>query len=350
MVEIKTGNLLEEKAEALVNTVNCVGVMGKGVALQFKQAFPENYKAYYKACKSGDVKPGKMFVHTENPLFNPKFIINFPTKLHWRKKSQLEYIEKGLKDLIEVIQKYEIQSIALPPLGCGNGGLNWKDVKSLIEKTFSQNSKMKVILFEPSGSPAVDKMPVATIKPKMTIARALYLLLMDRYSEPGYLLSLLEIQKLAYFLQESGEDLKLRFKPHTYGPYAENLNHVLQVMEGHFIRGYGDRSKGQGLKGHIKIYPEAVKQAEHFIISDKDALKRLDKVSHLIYGFETPYGMELLSTVHWIVINSPEIQDNLDEIIQKMHLWNERKRRLFSNKLHISKALSRIKEDCFITS
>ncbi|MEA5583638.1 macro domain-containing protein [Nodularia harveyana UHCC-0300] len=173
MMEFKQGNLLEEKAEALVNTVNNVGVMGKGIALQFKQAYPENFRQYEKACRAGEVEPGKMFTVSTGSLFNPRYIINFPTKRHWKSKSKIEDIKTGLVALVAEIQKLGITSIAIPPLGCGNGGLNWLEVKPLIESAFAQLPNVQIIIFEPSGAPVAEKMQVATKKPNMTRGRAL---------------------------------------------------------------------------------------------------------------------------------------------------------------------------------
>lgn len=146
------GNLLNANVEALVNTVNCVGVMGKGIALQFKNAFPENYKKYAYACKQGKVQIGKMFVYDISSIFSSqKYIINFPTKTHWRYSSELRFIETGLEDLAITIQKLKINSIAIPPLGCGNGGLNWRIVKPLIIDALSRPefSDLTVLLYEP---------------------------------------------------------------------------------------------------------------------------------------------------------------------------------------------------------
>jgi len=172
MIEFKQGNLLEENAEALVNTVNCVGVMGKGIALQFKQAFPENFRQYEKACRASEVQPGRMFTVPTGSLFYPRYIINFPTKRHWRGKSKIEDIKSGLKALIAEVQQLGISSIAIPPLGCGNGGLDWAEVKPLIESTFAVLPEVKVVIFDPAGAPEVDKMQVATPKPKFTHAHA----------------------------------------------------------------------------------------------------------------------------------------------------------------------------------
>lgn len=325
MIEYKKGNLLETDAEALVNTVNCVGVMGKGIALQFKQAFPENFIEYQKACRLEEIKPGKMFTVPTNKLLNPKFIINFPTKTHWKGKSKLEYIESGLNSLIYEIKRLGIQSIAVPPLGCGNGGLNWDDVRTLIVNAFAELPEVTVYLFAPEGSPDPDTIKIATKKPAFTRSRALFLSLMDNYAAPGYSLSLLEIQKLAYFLQNTGEPLRLNFTKNLYGPYAENLNFVLQRLDGHYIRGYGDRSRT--IK--IVLMPYAAKEARDYLANEKGALNHLDHVSKIIRGFETPYGLELLATVHWIIKEKPDINSKIDEIINTVHKWSKRKRELF---------------------
>jgi len=152
MLEFKQGNLLEEDAEALVNAVNCVGVMGKGIALQFKQAFPENFQQYKKACDAKEVQPGRMFTVPTGKLFNPKYIINFPTKRHWRDNSKIEDIQTGLKALVAEVQQLGITSIAIPALGCGNGGLDWLEVKPRIESAFVELPEVKVVVFEPSQS------------------------------------------------------------------------------------------------------------------------------------------------------------------------------------------------------
>ncbi|MEP0797354.1 macro domain-containing protein [Trichocoleus sp. DQ-A3] len=148
MLEFKQGNLLEEDAEALINAVNCVGVMGKGIALLFKQAFPENFQQYKKACDAKEVQPGRMFTVPTGKLFNPKYIINFPTKPHWREKSKIEDIQTGLKTLVAEVQQLGISSIAIPALGCGNGGLDWLEVKPLIELAFAELPEVKAIVFE----------------------------------------------------------------------------------------------------------------------------------------------------------------------------------------------------------
>lgn len=333
------GDLLATDAEALVNTVNTVGVMGKGIALQFKQAFPDNYAAYEAACRRDEVQIGKMYVfHRPN---NPRTIINFPTKKHWKGKSKIEDIKSGLKSLIDIVKKERIRSIAVPPLGCGNGGLEWEDVKPLIEQAFAKLPDVTVQLFHPEGAPDAVDMKIATTRPNMTPTRAVILEVLSRYALPGYRLTLLEIQKLAYFLQEVGQPLKMDFQKKQYGPYTEQLHHVLQRIEGHFVRGYGDRSRDVSLE----LYPDAVKEAELFLAAEKDTQQRLSRVAALIEGYETPYGLELLSTVHWVVVHDAVAggREKFGQVVvNAVHAWNHHKRRTFTPQ-RISTAWHRLK-------
>ncbi len=337
MIEPTRGNILKDDAEALVNTVNCVGVMGKGIALQFKKAFPENCKAYEAACRREEVRPGRMFVFETEQMFNPRYIINFPTKRNWRGKSRYEDIESGLQALVQEVRARRIRSIAIPPLGSGLGGLQWGRVKGMIEAAFADMPDVRVKLYEPKGSPDAKDMPVGTTKPKMTVARALLIKLMKQYSRFAYRLTLLEIQKLAYFLQESGMDLKLRYVKHLYGPYAHNLNKVLEILEGHHIRGYGDTQKPDV---EITLLPAADKAADHFLRKNTSATGHLERVADLVDGFETPYGMELLASVHWAAVHDGEVSDT-ESAVAHMARWNDRKRRLFKPE-HIRLAWERL--------
>jgi O-acetyl-ADP-ribose deacetylase (regulator of RNase III) len=150
MMTFRQGNLLQAPVEALVNTVNTVGVMGKGIALMFKEAFPANFRAYEEACKRKEVRIGKMFVTENLALEGPHWLINFPSKKHWRQPSKLEWIVEGLQDLRRVIEEKKITSIALPPLGCGNGGLDWNEVRPEIEKALKPLESVDVMVFEPT--------------------------------------------------------------------------------------------------------------------------------------------------------------------------------------------------------
>ena len=329
MIDLATGNLLDADVEALVNSVNTVGVMGKGVALQFRQAYPANYAAYVQACKRQEVQTGQMFVVPAGTLTNPRYIVNFPTKRHWRQRSRLSDIKLGLIDLVGVIKNLGIKSIALPPLGCGNGGLEWEEVRPAIEEALQHLPQdIKVLLYQPLGAPDPVTMPIATTRPRMTPGRAGLLGVLGNYVVPGYRLGLLEIHKLAYFLQAAGEPLDLKFAKNQYGPYAENLNHVLQRMEGHFIRGYGDRTANLGAQ--INLDHSAVIQARGFLNDKPATLERFERVRDLIEGYETPYGLELLATVHWVAARENILaSSDPDQAVEGVHRWNKRKRDLF---------------------
>ncbi len=347
MIELVRGNLLEANTEALVNTVNCVGVMGKGIALQFRQAFPENFKRYKKACDLGEVKPGTMYVFDRGGLAStpsePRYIINFPTKTHWRGKSKIEYVITGLEALVHEVKALNIRSIAIPPLGCGNGGLDWNDVRPQIEAAFADLMDVHVRLYEPGHAPKASALRVRTKKPRMTRARALFLRLIDMYQVQDYELSLLEIQKLAYFLQESGVPLKLGYQRGQYGPYADNLNHALQHMEGHYIQGYGDRG---AIQAAIHVLPGALDDAAIKLQQEpeKDLLLRgLQRVEDLIMGFETPYGLELLATIHWLFKVEPTTVTDVDAAVAAFQAWSDRKKIQFHSQ-HITVAWYQLHE------
>jgi O-acetyl-ADP-ribose deacetylase (regulator of RNase III) len=340
VIEITQGNVILADAEALVNTVNCVGHMGRGIALQFKQAFPDNFTAYAKACRSGQVVPGRMFVFATGSLMNPRYIINFPTKRHWRGQSRLSDIESGLAALVDEIRRLGITSVAVPPLGCGLGGLDWRAVRPRIEEALSAIPGVRVTVYEPAGAPDARSMPVATQRPHMTEARALVIRLVERYAELAYRLTLLEIQKLAYFLQEAGEPLRLAYGPGLYGPYAPNLGKVLEVMEGHFLRGYGDNPDPDA---EVELLPGAAQEAGSYLRPDRDRRQRLDRVAQLTEGFETPYGMELLSSVHWVATHGGSPARSSEEAVNQVHAWSDRKRRMFRAD-HIRIAWQRLQE------
>jgi O-acetyl-ADP-ribose deacetylase (regulator of RNase III) len=317
--------------------------MGKGIALQFKKAFPENYKRYKKACDKGQVKTGEMFITETGRINNPKYIINFPTKQHWKANSKIEDVEAGLRALRREVERLGIESIALPPLGCGLGGLRWKDVSLLIEENFADLNNVKVIVYPPKGAPLPNEQPVEKQDVKLTRARALYIMLMDLYRDYDYKLGFLEIQKLAYFLQEAGEKLELRFKKDAFGPYANNLNHVLQRIEGHYIQGYGDRSR----KAEIHPLPEGLVESARYLYDHPDAIAHLDRVARLIEGFETPYGLELLSTVLWSAKEAPMVRENPDVAVKAVQSWSGRKKELMQP-AHIKTAWEHLKEEQWI--
>ena len=334
MIEYKTGDILADDAEALVNTVNCVGIMGRGIALQFKEAFPKNFRAYEKVCEQHEIAPGRMFVFENDSLANPRFIINFPTKRHWRGKSRIEDIDSGLVALVEEIRSRGIRSIAIPPLGAGLGGLNWNDVRPRIEKALKGIDGLIVRVYEPNGGPTAQEEASSRAVPKMTAGRAALVVLIDRYLS-GLLdpsVSLLEVHKLMYFMQEAGEPLKLQYVQGPYGPYAENLRHVLKVIDGNLISGYADG--GDAPDKQLELVPGAVSDATGFLAEDQAVRGRFDRVGNLVEGFETPFGLELLSTVHWVVtkMNARDLGD----VVKKTYAWNDRKKRFTPRQLELA--------------
>jgi len=334
MIEFTTGDILKSDAEALVNTVNCVGVMGRGIALQFKNVFPENFKAYVAACKRGEVQPGKMHVFETGYMTNPKYVVNFPTKRHWRGNSRIEDIESGLVALVAEIRARKIRSIALPPLGSGLGGLDWSDVRARIEARLCDLDDIRVLVFEPSGDPAPKAGHRSTEVPPMTAGRAALVVLLHRYL--GGLLdpfvSLLEVHKLMYFMQESGQALKLRYAKAAYGPYASNLGHVLQAIEGHLVSGYFDG--GDAPNKPMALVPGAVAQSEQYLSDDGETRARFDRVAALVDGFESPFGLELLATVHWVATR--EGAKDAAAAATQVYAWNERKARFSARQIGLT--------------
>lgn len=339
-IRTKKGDMFAEPVEALVNTVNCVGVMGKGVALEFKNRWPANFRAYKSLCDAKDLKPGQMFVFDTKELFiseGPRYLINFPTKAHWRSKSKIEYIEDGLDALVEVIRERGITSIAIPPLGCGNGGLNWADVRPVIETKLSVLDDVDVVLFAPKH--AADAPEHAHSNLSMTYPRAILLKALndlERYFDGSF--DRISLQKIAYFLQALGVDFKLQFSRNLHGPYSETLKLAYVAMERHgMIDGFlsGER------QSHVT--PSGCAVANEFLDqSETTANDTIDRLSKLVQGYESPYGLELLSSVHWLAHHEGHFP--VEKIILEMLGWSEAKRNKFGEGA-IRAAYDRLKED-----
>ena len=350
MIEYTQGNLLEADVEALVNTVNTVGVMGKGIALMFKEAFPENLNAYEAACQRQEVVTGRMFVTERGALLGPRWIINFPTKQHWRARTRMEWIDAGLEDLKRVIQERGIRSIALPPLGCGNGGLNWDDVKPRIEAALGELNDVRVLVFEPTRQ--YQDVAKRSGVEKLTPARALMAELVRRYWVLGLECSLLEVQKLAWLLERRilahGLDnpLQLEFQPHRYGPYSDRLRHLLNGLDGSYLR--SERRINDASPDEVVWFNES--RREHISAYLRSAEARpyaevLEEVDALIDGFQSPLGMEALATLDWL-ISQEHVAPTVESIKDGLLHWpddlaGKRKLRLFSDRL-IVLALERL--------
>ena len=351
MIHFQKGNLLEAPADALVNTVNTVGVMGKGIALMFKEAFPENFRAYEEAWKRGELHVGQMFVTESSRLEGPKWIINFPTKKHWRQPAKLEWITEGLADLRRVIAEKRIRSIALPPLGCGNGGLDWADVRPVIERELSPLRDVDVLVFEPTAKYQNVAKPAGV--QKLTPARAVVAEMVWRYWVVGSGCTYLEVQKLGWFLEREIKNLALpnlldlRFTADRYGPYSERLRHLLNGLDGSYLHcdkrlsdaGPLDMiSFDEGRRPFLELY---LKQEEQH-----DLQPLLERTTWLIGGFESPLGMELLATVDWL-ISERNCEASVGGIRNGLEQWPAgpdaaaRKLKLFNDRL-IGLALNRL--------
>ncbi len=347
MLQLARGNLLEAPVEALVNSVNTVGVMGKGIALQFKRAFPANFTAYERACKAGEVEIGRVFVFETGEL-QPRWILNVPTKRDWRNPSRLDDVRRGIDALVAIIRRLGIRSVAVPPLGCGAGGLSWDVVRPLLEVALRELSDVEVMLFAPGGTPAADAMPNRTSKPPMTPGRAALLAVASAYLDAGLggELTTLEMQKLAYFMQAAGERLNLKFVAHHYGPYADALRKVLEVMEGHYITGLGDDTSRPDIG--IRLLEGATQSADRLLRERPETRRAIDEVLRLIEGFQDPYGLELLSTTHWVMRERPEIAADPGAVVRAVHEWSERKSRIRPE--HIHAAWERLREGSALAS
>lgn len=348
MIEEAHGNLLTADTEALVNTVNTVGVMGKGIALQFKRAFPGNFRAYRAACARGEVQLGQVWAFDTGVIGPRRYVLNFPTKKHWRSDSQLEDIAAGLDSLVAIIDELGIKSVAIPALGCGNGGLAWSDVRPLIEDAGRRMPDVRALVYPPEGAPPPNAMPIATRRPPLNHHRALLLTTISRYLVRARLqevregISELEVQKLAYFLQVLGAPLALTFVRGTYGPYAPELGHVLDSLEGHHLTGLGDRSARVTEFAPINPIEESVDTAEHLLAEHPADSQRLSALLDLVEGFETPYSLELLATVHFASNHSPRTHDTA-ALADRVASWSLRKARMFTPK-HVAMAAGRLTE------
>lgn len=332
-MEYLKGNLLEAETQALVNTVNTVGVMGKGIALQFKEEFPNNYSVYRAACKNKELYPGKLLVVREQTMKGERVIINFPTKTEWYMKSKYEYIEKGLEELAKIIESYDIKSIAIPPLGCGNGGLEWSKVKQLIERYLGYLKNVKIQIFEPSDAiKQLLKEQDVKKEARLTAARAILLYAMFYYESMGENSSLFVANKLAYFLQRLGEKSlsKLKFTASHYGPYSVQVEHLLHNVNGKYIKGL-EQMSAKAFEP-LELQYDKVKEISDYIKKElaPEQRTRLANLVKLIDGFQSALALEILASVDYVKKEKPNIDQ--EDIVNTIHNWSERKRKLFQKK------------------
>lgn len=350
MIRYTTGNLLDADAEALVNTVNTVGVMGKGIALMFKERFPDIFHAYKTACDRGDVQVGRMFVTPTGELGGPQWVVHFPTKKHWRPPSKLAWIDEGLADLRRVILEKDIQSVALPPLGSGNGKLDWLDVKPLIEQHLGGLEGVDVLVFEPTR--AYHNVSKTTGVEKLTPSRALIAEMVRRYEILGLDCSILEIQKLAWVLEQIIErlgmkdPLKLQFTADKYGPYSDRLRHLLNALDGSYLH-CEKRIADASPLDVIRFAPSHASKITTYFRHEEGASyeEAVAAADAMIDGFQSPLGMEALATVGWL-LKHEDVPATLEGVRAGIDRWPagpeaaQRKQKLFSDSL-LSAALER---------
>lgn len=340
MIHYTNGNILESDVQALINTVNTVGVMGKGIALQFKKAYPSNFSAYQKACKQGNIAIGKLFVTKDQNLNSgEKIIINFPTKKDWRKSSEYSYIEKGLDDLVQVIEQYNIKSIALPPLGAGNGGLEWEKVKKIIEQKLG-SLDVEIIVYEPTHE---IKEYLKTERVKLTEARALLLYVLYDLVRNGEFVSEFSSEKVSYFLQKFGAEkyFKLHFAPQFYGPYSGKVRYVLNYLNGSYIMGYSDMNKKPFTP--LTLIADGYEDVKFYVDNNPELIEIATKTTKFLNGFYSDFALELMSSIDYIISENDTFDKQI--ITQKLSEWNDRKRSVFSKQEYIDFSIDYLQQN-----
>lgn len=339
MIEYVIGNILDSPSPVLVNTVNTVGVMGKGIALQFKKAYPNNFQAYSQACKDGNISIGKLFISKDSSLITgEKIIINFPTKTDWRKPSEYSYIEAGLKDLTRIINENNIKEIAMPPLGSGNGGLDWERVKKIIEKSLSSLANVKIYVYEPTNQ---IKETLKQERVKLTDARALLLAVLYDLVKNGEYVSEFSSEKICYFMQRFGAEkyFKLKFEPNFYGPYSGKVRFILNVLNGSYIMGFSDMNKKPF--DPLTLLCDGYEAINEYMENHLYLKSIVDNTTHFLNGFYSDFALELLSSVDYIVCKEKTFDKFI--IYEKLKQWGNRKRSLFSNLNYIDISLKQLK-------
>ena len=294
---------------------------------------------YAKACKNKEVKVGQLLVIEEEVLLTgKKIIINFPTKTNWRLPSEYQYIEAGLTELVKVIREKNIKSIAIPPLGSGNGGLDWNKVKQILQK-YLADVDCDIHIYEPNVAiqEALKKERV-----KLTPARAMLLSVLYELVRNGEFVSEFSAEKIAYFLQRFGanETFKLEFQPNFYGPYSGKVKHVLYYLNGSYIMGYSSKDKKPFEE--LSLIPDAELEVNEFLDKPENAnfKNTVEKTKSFLTGFYSPFGLELLSTIDFII--SEKNAKTLDAISRELENWSDRKKTLFTNQKFIQIAIKNL--------
>lgn len=307
MITCLVGDILKTEAQALVNTVNCEGYMGKGIAYQFKMEFPENYKIYKQACMRGEFKTGNILLCTENR----KVIVNFPTKNEWRKKSEYRYIEDGLDMLIKKIVEHNITSIAIPPLGCGNGGLEWSKIKPLIVSKLKSFDKLDVFLYEPSKYYS----STPKIAPKISQSHCVLMEIKENLNK----FSKFRLQKTAYLVDILRKDDYFKFDSYKFGPYSNTIN-ILSKDIKEFQEYHNIKTKD------ALVLSEKTLTSANFDSSFEKFKNSIQKASHIVNEITDDEYLELLTSVIFVIRKSG--RSSYDQIAFGISSWSPRKERI----------------------
>lgn len=313
MINVTTGNIFDANADALVNTVNCEGYMGKGIAYQFKVRFPQNNDRYKEACKKGEFKIGSILTTKESD----KLIINFPTKDKWRKKSEYEFIESGMQQLISLLPQLQINSIAFPPLGCGNGGLDWGVVKDILINYLKEfEGDYNIILYAPSK--VINKAKVEKA-PKLNSSHLLLMMMKEDLSK----FNKLRLQKTSYLLNYYAQEEYFKFQAYNFGPFANSIS-ILSRQIKEFQTYYQLKTD------------KAIELAFKTIISKtvKNKIKKYESPLIRAAGFVNKVNsdkeLELLTTLLYIIERNYPIEKN--DLTSKLAEWSDYKAKTFSKK------------------
>ncbi len=342
MIKYIKGNILESNAQALINTVNTVGIMGKGIALQFKKAYLSNFKAYAEACKRKEIDVGKLFVtHDSNLSSGEKMIINFPTKKDWRKPSEYSYIESGLDNLVKIIEEEQIKSVAIPPLGAGSGGLEWEKVKKIIEQKLSYLN-IEIFIYEPTVQ---IKEHLKKERVKLTDARALLLYVLYDLVKNGEYVSEFSSEKICYFLQRFGAKkyFKLKYEPNFYGPYSGKVRFVLNILNGSYVMGFSDMNKKPFEP--LTIVADGYDTVKKHIQDKQELLVIAKKTTNFLNGFYSDFALELLSSIDYITSKNQTFEKGI--ISRELEEWSNRKRSMFSNSKYIDISIRHLQNTTF---
>lgn len=337
MIQYIRGNILDSKAQALVNTVNTVGVMGKGLALQFRNAFPNNFKAYKRACKNNKVKVGEMFVTTDsNTGSGEKIIVNFPTKADWRKPSEYKYIEDGLDNLSRIVSEKKLKSIAIPPLGAGNGGLQWERVKEIIKEKL-HHLEADIYVYEPALE---IREHLKKERVQLTHARALLLYVLYDLVSCGEYVSEFSSEKVCYFLQKfgAGKYFKLEFEPKFYGPYSGKVRLVLRAMNGSLLTGYSEPDKKPF--DPLLLAGDAYEEVKAYVENNPELLEIANRTMRFLRGFYSDFTLALLSSLDYI--SSKENSFDKELISKRLEEWSDQKRSMLSEPRHLDITLKHL--------